>query len=333
MADVLTHTPPHEPHVTEDGKFQRGNGWLHLPDTVTLGFFIGVGKRTLNRIGGDNLPILAAGVAFYAFLSIFPAIAGSLMVWGMFAEPPDVRQAFEVLRGIIPPDAFNLIADELVRISAGDGAGLTLGALIALVLAVWSASAATSALLSVIDQAYDRNNRRGFLESNFAAIRFTVMGIAFVIVSIAAIGAVPPILAALRLGAVMDALIGTLRWLLLVAVFYVAAASTYRATPSHKRRRREGKPGRPIHPGAMAAATIWLVACVGFSFYLSAFADYNKTFGSLGAVAALLMWFWISAYAIGIGAEINAEWDAKLAGKPPPPPPPPKVVQDAPPPA
>src|SRR5690606_10284359 len=131
---------------------------------------------------------------------------------------------------------------------------------------------------------------------------FTVAGIGFVVLSAAAIAAVPPILEALHLGAVLDALVRTVRWLLMIALFFVASAVVYRVAPSRRPAR-----WRWIVPGAFAASLVWLVASLIFSVYLANFNAYHATFGSLGAVAALLMWFWLSAGAICLGAEPNSQ--------------------------
>jgi len=123
-----------------------------------------------------------------------------------------------------------------------------------------------------------------------------------VALSIAAIGAVPPILKALALGSFVEAAINSIRWLVIIALFIAACAAIYRIAPSRVRAR-----WRWIVPGAIAAGVIWMIASIAFSAYLENFNAYNATFGSLGAVAALLMWFWLSAYAICIGAELNAQ--------------------------
>jgi membrane protein len=274
-------------------------------------------QRTLTRSSGDNLGLLSAGVAFYAFLSIFPAIAGALMIWGVFSDPPDIRAWLGVLRGIAPPQAYNLVIDELVAIAAAGDPGLTLGAVVTFLFALWSASRAAQALMAVIDIAYDAKQPQSFLASNLAALHFTATGIAFAVFSLMAIGAVPPVVRALRLGFITEAALSLLRWLLLIAIFFGVAVNAYRNTPSHRRGRKLDSKGPPIWPGAAAASIIWLIASFGFSFYLGEFNAYNRTFGSLGAVAALLMWFWISAYAVGVGAELNAElkegWDKPKA--------------------
>lgn len=260
----------------------------------------------LRNTFSDNLSILSAGVAFYAFLSIFPAIAGTLMVWGLFADPLEIRGQIGVLSSIAPDDAFELMSDALVRIAQNTHSGFTLGAVVSLVFALWAASRAAQALMATLNVAYNVEEPRGFIRGNLNAIRFTIIGIIFALFSLAAIGAVPPLLEALRLGALVDVLIRGSRWLLLVGVFFAIAALAYRRTPTRRGVTRKEWTRHDVIPGAAVASLIWLVASFGFSFYLSAFDAYTRIFGSLGAVAALLMWFWISAYAVGIGAEINS---------------------------
>ncbi len=263
-------------------------------------------RITLRRTFADNLWIMSAGVAFYAFLSIFPAIAGTLMVWGLFSDPLEIRDQISVLGGIAPPDAFALLSDALVRIAENTHSGFTFGAILSLLFALWSASRAAQALMQTLNIAYEVERPRGFVSGNLNAIRFTILGICFALFSLAVIGAVPPLLESLRLGVFVDILIRGTRWILLVGVFFAIAAMAYRRTPTRRGKTRRSWRRHPVVPGAAIAAGLWLVASFGFSFYLTEFDAYSRIFGSLGAVAALLMWFWISAYAVGIGAEFNA---------------------------
>ncbi|MEM5517914.1 YihY/virulence factor BrkB family protein [Henriciella sp. AS95] len=269
--------------------------------------------RTGGRLGRDDVALVSGGVAFYAFLSIFPAVAAALMVWGIFTTSADLREYFEVLRPLLPDEAYALITDQMIRIADSQSSGLSWGAVVSLVVALWSASRGANALLQAIEVTYDRPAKRGFFEQNLLAIGFTAGAIVFAIVSLAAIGAVPPIIEALQLGAVLDAFLRILRWLGMIALFLVGIYAFLRTARPHGVRRNESS-ARPILPGALVAASIWLIASIAFSFYLSAFADYNETFGSLGAVAALLMWLWLSAFAICTGAETNGVLSRKDRG-------------------
>jgi len=258
--------------------------------------------RVFNRMMADNLGVLAGGVAFYGFLSIFPAIAGALMVWGLFASGDVLLDQIQTLRAIVPADAFDLIATQMVRIATQSTGELQIGAIVTLLIALWSASRGAAALMGALNMAYHEKETRGFIKVNLLAFAFTLAGVFFVVLSLAAIGAVPPILESLFLGAFLEALVRIVRWLMMIGLFLAACAAVYRFAPSRQHAR-----WRWIIPGALAAALVWLSASVIFSAYLANFDAYNTTFGSLGAVAALLMWFWLSAYAICMGAELNSQ--------------------------
>ncbi|MFT3724917.1 MAG: YihY/virulence factor BrkB family protein [Hyphomonadaceae bacterium] len=257
--------------------------------------------RVWERAMGDNIGLLSAGIGFYAFLSIFPAIAAGLMIWGLFTDMTSLGQQLQTIRDFAP-DAFGLIADQMVVIANQDDGGLTLGLVISALLALWGSNGATSALVQAMNMAYHEKEKRNFLHLTALTLGFTFCGIIFVMISMAAIAAVPPILKSLYLGALLDAVIGTVRWLMMIGLFMIACAIIYRIAPSRTRAR-----WRWIVPGAFAAGVIWLIASIAFSTYLENFNAYNATFGSLGAVAALLMWFWLSAYAICLGAELNSQ--------------------------
>ena len=284
--------------------------WLNALWRGARGFAVLV-WRSARRAGADNLWMLSAGVAFYAFLSVFPAIAGTLMIWGLFADPAQIREQVDMVRGVAPPEAFDLVATQLTQIAEASGPGSTMGAIFSLLFALWSASRAANAMMFTLNVAYNVEQPRGFFAANWAAIRFTVVAIGFGLLSLAAISAVPPVLDALRLGNVADALLRTARWGLLIVIFFVVTSIAYRRTPNYRSRRASYQRRPSTKPGALAASVIWLASSFGFSFYLTEFEAYNQTFGSLGAVAALLMWFWLSAYAVGIGAEVNMAIDAR----------------------
>jgi membrane protein len=255
-----------------------------------------------HRMMEDNLGVLAGGIAFYAFLSIFPAIAGGLMVWGLFVDASVLQHDIQAIEDIAPPSLFQLLYDQMVRIAGQSTLDLRIGVIVTLLLALWSASRGVTALMQAMNMAYHEEEKRGLVRVNFIAIVFTLGGIGFVVLSLAAIAAVPPILESLFLGAFLEALIRGVRWLLVIAMFLAASAMIYRFAPSRVHAR-----WRWIVPGAMLASLVWLIASLVFSIYLANFNAYNATFGSLGAVAALLMWFWISAYAICMGAELNSQ--------------------------
>ena len=271
------------------------------PTAIRLGDWRASLVRVFWRVLQDNVGLLSAGIAFYAFLSVFPAIAAALMVWGIFTDMPSLGPQLGVVRDVAP-DAFDLVADQMVVIATQDDGGLTFGVLISALFAFWGASGAVVALIQAMNMAYHEKEKRNPLHLMALTLGFTFVGIVFVALSIAAIAAVPPILKSLALGALVEAAVNLIRWLVIIGLFMTACAMIYRIAPSRAHAR-----WRWIVPGAIAAGLIWMLASIAFSAYLENFNAYNATFGSLGAVAALLMWFWLSAYAICLGAELNAQ--------------------------
>jgi membrane protein len=257
--------------------------------------------RAGGRAMADHIGLVAAGIAFYAFLSVFPAMAALLMLWGLFNDMASLGPQLQAVREVAP-DAFDLVADQMVAIASQPKQDLTIGAIITVLLVIWSASGAVSALMNAMNMAYHEKEKRNFVRLTLISLGFTLAGIVFVGISMAAIAAVPPIVEALYLGAFLEAAIRAVRWLLMIALFLVATAMIYRIAPSRTQARWSW-----IVPGAFAASIVWLIASIVFSIFLDNFAAYNATFGSLAAVAILLMWFWLSAYAICMGAELNSQ--------------------------
>ncbi|MEP7210994.1 MAG: YihY/virulence factor BrkB family protein [Alphaproteobacteria bacterium] len=272
------------------------------PQQIPLADWRAILVRVFGRMMGDNLGVLAGGVAFYGFLSVFPAIAGALMVWGRLSGAWTVSAHLDTLRGLAPGTATALLTEQMARVAAQSEKDLTLGAVVTVIFALWSASRGVTALMGAMNMAYHEKEKRGFFRLNGLAIGFTLAGIMFVSLSLAVIAAVPPILESLFLGALVQAAIHLIRWLLLVALFMLASALIYRFGPSRQKARWAW-----ILPGASAAALVWLIASLVFSLYIANFNAYSATFGPLGAVAALLMWFWLSAYAVCMGAELNSQ--------------------------
>jgi membrane protein len=271
------------------------------PVAIRLKDWRAIVVRVFNRMMADQIGVLAGGIAFYAFLSVFPAVAAGLMVWGLFTDMATLGPQLEALREFAP-EAFGLITDQMVAIANQNPGELTLGVIVSAILALWSASGGVSALMGAMNLAYHETEKRGFIRLTLTSLGFTLCGIVFVAISATAIAAIPLILEALRLGQTLEAVIRILRWLVMILIFFAGCAMVYRIAPSRTHAR-----WRWIVPGALVASIVWVIASIVFSAYLANFDAYNATFGSLGAVAALLMWFWLSAYAICMGAELNSQ--------------------------
>jgi membrane protein len=260
----------------------------------------------LRRVGdeaiSDQVGAAAASCGFYALLALFPSISVLISLYGLVADPTTVEARLVPLRGVLPATTYELIAGRVHDLATGDGAKLGWGLLLGLPLALWSAMAATKAVLAALNVAYEEREKRSFLTYNLEALLFTLAGILGVALALTVIVAVPVALRFAWLGPLADLAVRAVSFVLLLGFVVLALALLYRFGPS-----REDARWRWITPGAVLAATLWLLASLLFSFYVSNFGSYDTTYGSLGAVAVALLWFWLSAYAVILGAELNAE--------------------------
>ncbi|MEH3107733.1 MAG: YihY/virulence factor BrkB family protein [Sphingomonas fennica] len=268
-----------------------------------------IGWRVWAKMGDDNIGLLAAGVAFYAFLSIVPLFGAVVMTYGLVADPANVARHMQTIIELVPADAARLIYQQLIDVTTAAAGRKGLGLLLALLLAIYGAMRASSAIVMALNVIYEQHERRSFIRTTLLALAITVGAVAIGITGL--IGA--SLLALLKpiadwLGPVGAALTAILTWSIAAILASTAIAAAYRFAPD-----RSDARWRWLSFGSGLATFLWLVATVGFGFYASRFGDYNATYGSLGAVVVLLLWLWVSAYAILLGAEINAETERQTA--------------------
>ncbi|MEZ4321646.1 MAG: YihY/virulence factor BrkB family protein [Myxococcota bacterium] len=258
-------------------------------------------QRVWRSASSDHLSLVAAGVAFYALLSLFPALGFGVALYGLVADSNDVLRALEVVRGVVPGDAYALLTDQLIRISEGPDTALSVGAVVGLALALWSANRGTKALLSGMNIAYDEAERRGFVELNLVSLALTAL---IAVSGCLAIGGFT-----LVHTWVPDTLTKTPVWrsgqgLVLWVVAQGLLGILYRFGPNRRR-----PAWRWVSVGAVLASVAGVAASLVFSAYVEHFANYNQTFGALGGVAITMTWFWLAAFVVLLGAEIDAEID------------------------
>jgi membrane protein len=260
--------------------------------------------RLWAQTGEDNLSIIAAGVAFYVMLAAFPAITAFVSLFGLFADAAPMQEQFADFKGVIPNDAWSLLNDQLTAVVTAKPQRLGLSVVVGLVIALWSAGAGVRAMMTALNIAYEEEEKRSFLRFYGTAFLFT-LGIGILgIFSLGVIVVVPVLLSFIELGVISQVLVKLVPWLVLAGVVTVALGALYRYGPS----RREPKT-RWVSWGAILAALLWIGASLLFSIYVSNFGSYNETYGALGAVVILLMWLWISAFIVLLGAELNAEME------------------------
>jgi membrane protein len=286
------------------------------PWKMTLGDWFQVAKRAWKQIGANNVSLIAAGVAFYCFTAIVPTLAAIVLSYGLLADAETVSRHINGLFGILPQDAARLISDQLVGVVETSSEQQGLGLVVALAVALYGVSKATSSMIVALNVAYDEKEERGFIWLTMLSLLLVVGGLALVLTAFATTATLA-FLGSLIPGApaVLLAGIRIISYFALAGLVVTAAACLYRYAPSRPKAKWKW-----LSPGALIATVIWLVATAGFGFYASNFGNYNATYGSLGAVVVLLTWLWLSSYVFLIGAELNAEMErqtsARVSGDP-----------------
>lgn len=250
----------------------------------------------------DNLSVVSAGVAFFWFLAVFPALAAAVSIYGLVSDPAELTSHLDALSRLAPREAYAIISDQLRSIVTNSGGALGFGFFLGILISIWSSAKGMKALMGALNIAYSETEQRSILKLNAVALLFTLGAILFGLLCLGAIVALPMLFGFLGLSEPFQWAISIGRWPLL-AVFIMAAVSViYRYAPD-----RENAKWRWISWGAFLSTLLWIIGSLAFSFYVSNFGKYNETYGSIGAIIILLLWFFLSAYAVVIGAELDAE--------------------------
>jgi len=260
-----------------------------------------VAKRGWKEAKADNVPLLGAGVAFYAFLAIFPALIALVSIYGLFADPATIADQMKSVTEALPPAARQVITDQVTML-ASRRAALSIGLAISIVIALWSASGGISNLLTAVNVAYDEEEKRGFVKKRLMSLGLTIAAIVFMVIMLGIVAVLPALLKSIFGTGLLRWVFQILGWLVLMVLVIIALAVIYRLGPD-----RDAPKMKWVSVGAFVATLIWLAASIGFSFYSSTFGNYAKTYGVFAGIVVLLFWLWITAYAILLGAEINAE--------------------------
>jgi membrane protein len=266
--------------------------------------WLDIARRVKDQIKRDRLSIIAAGVAFYGLLAIFPGLVALVATYGLVADPAQIERHVASLSAILPPQAAEVVMNQLRDLASTNRAALGLGAIGGLLVALWSASSAVRTLMEALNIAYDEEERRGIIRFYGTALLLTFGGVIAVILAIALVVGLPAFLNLMGLDWLIEIVVSFARWPILALLAIVAFAVIYRFGPSRS------KPcWRWVSWGATAAVALWILGSALFSLYVTRFGNYNETYGAAGAVVILLMWFLLSSYAVLIGAEINAEME------------------------
>jgi membrane protein len=265
-------------------------------------------KRAWAEHKADNMPIIAGGVAFFAFLSIFPALIALISIYGLVASPDTVARQVEDLSAQLPDSAARLIGQQLTAIVNNSGSSLSIGLVVSILAALWSASGGVGNLVTAINIAYDEVEARNFVKLKLLSLGLTLGAILFVIVTFGLLAVVPAVIEQLPLGVVGTVLAQIARWVLLLAVFAGSLAVLYRVAPD-----RDAPRFSWVSLGAVVVTVIWAVVSLGFAIYVDNFGSYDKTYGAIAGVIVLMLWLYLTCYLVLLGAEINSEAEHQTA--------------------
>ena len=263
--------------------------------------------RTGMEMQSDRLFSIAAGVAFYVLLAIFPAITALVSGYGLFFNASTITDNFSLLDDVLPDNVIELLRDQAGRIGAHGGA-LSIGVVAGILVALWSTMSGVKAVIDALNVINEQQESRSFIRLNLVALGFTLTGFAAFLLVVGTIVVLPLFLSSVGLGSVTATLARIARWPALFVLLLIALAVLYRYAPDRKRARWQW-----VSIGSVFTAVTWIAASSLFSWFLAHFANYNATYGSLGAAVGLMMWLWISATVVLIGAELNAEIEHQTA--------------------
>lgn len=269
--------------------------------------WVEIAKRVYGEVSKDRVTSVSAGVTFFGLLALFPALTALVSIYGLLFDAGSVVGHIEMLRGVLPEGALGIIRDQVVSIVEASGGALGIAAVVGILTALYSANGGMKALIEALNIAWFEKEKRGFIRLNLVSLAMTLGAIVLVIAMLALTAVVPPLLASLHLGGLTEGLISVLRWPLMAAALTVALAVLYRWGPS-----KDDPQWQWITPGALFATAGLIIASALFSWYAANFANYNETYGSLGAVIGLMMWLWIACVVVMMGAEINSEVERQV---------------------
>ncbi|MBA3282497.1 MAG: YihY/virulence factor BrkB family protein [Acidimicrobiia bacterium] len=301
--------PPQDPAETARLAQQDGRGrQADRPSEIPAKGWRDVARRVIGEVKTDNLPLLSAGVAFYALLAIFPALVAVVSIYGLVADPSEVGRQMESLTRTLPADAADLLVDQVRTIVATSDGKLGVSAAIGIITALWSASSGMKWLLTALSLVYDEPEDRKFVKLRGTALILTIGAIVGFVISLGLIAATPALARLVGLGSTGKIVATVLRWPLLAALVVGGLAVIYKWGPNRDRAK-----WRWVSWGSGIAAVIWLVASAGFALYAAVAGDFQESYGSVGGVVVMMLWLFLSVFSVLLGAEVNAEMEHQTA--------------------
>jgi membrane protein len=272
-------------------------------------------KRAMVSAGSatasQRVSLVAAGIAFYATLALFPTITMLISLYGLVYNPDTVQPQLQYLQSFMPPAAFSLISDRIQSVVSQPAKGLGISFIISLLISLWSSSTGTKSILNALTLAYDAEETRGIIKFQLVSLGMTLVAVIGTGLAIGILVLIPIFLTFVGLPSDAKVLVGLVSFAAMIAFVVIALGLLYRFGPAGN--------GRIFFaPGAGFATVVWLLGSWAFGLYVGHFAAYSATYGPLSTLIGLMMWFYLTAYVVLFGAEVNAaldkEWMREKSG-------------------
>lgn len=284
----------------DDVKF-TASYWVDSPHRFSWGSLAHVVRRTVNAVLEVETSIRCAGVAFFSFLSMFPAVAALVAVYTLFTDPSIINDQLLLAAAVLPGDVVDLLHTQLDTLIGRDW-DLGVSLVVSLLLTLWTGSRGVNALLHAITRAHLEADERSFIQSTALSIIFTIAALILVGVMTTAVALVPIAISFFPVEDSRGTLTLWLRWPVVALIVFAAFLVLFTKAPYRRDPRT-----RWVAPGALISTLLWIAGSIGFSFYIENFANYNATFGSIAATAVLMLWLYFSAFVVVLGAILNAQ--------------------------
>lgn len=290
-----------DPAEIADSEAHRGRRADRPVDIAWRGWW-DVLWRVKDQLDTDNVSIVAGGLALFALLAVFPSLAAAVAIYGIVASPDAIAAQMQAFGGMLPPATVEILQNQLNQLVSQRNETLSIGVIIGILLAMWSARKGMVALITAMNVAYNEHDRRSFLMRMLLSLAFTVGGVLGFVVMVSIGVAIPVLLAFIPLGSATEWILLGVRWAVLWVIAVFALSVLYRFAPHRTHPRWEW-----VNAGSIIAATLWLLGSALFALYVRNFNSFGEAYGAIGGVVVMLMWFYVSAYVVILGAEINSE--------------------------
>ena len=271
------------------------------PIRFSLKHWFNIGKLVIKKNEEDNTSLVAAGVAFYFLLALFPLLGSLISLYGIFLDPDSLNEHLNYVVGFMPAQSHYIIEDQIKALTNTDNTALGFGFVSGLLLSVWSSGKGADALIVACNITYMQKKARSFFGRIFTRIKITVSLILMIVVVVGLLVILPIAVSIIAGDIELEWLLRLVKWAITITIFVLALCALYRNAPNRRHAQWQW-----VAPGAVAASVFWIILSFLFNIYISEYASYNKTYGSVGGVIVLLMWFYLTAYIILIGSAINA---------------------------